>query len=184
MKKRGTTLSSVVLRPSLKTADNCWLFGSGSFWCKEVFFLSFFFLSFISILVFVRVCLSRQVLLISIVSVSLWFSVLFSSFCVCFSFLGRPCHVCVRPVLSWVCVNGKTKSLSKLFDVDQDDDDDTLASAVAGVSINDVVDVIVSCQIFSLSSKTLRSRCNFREIARPLFLWIRRKKTQVKKTYS
>ena len=43
MKKRGTTLSSVVLRPSLKTADNCWLFGSGSFWCKEVFFLSFFF---------------------------------------------------------------------------------------------------------------------------------------------
>ena len=96
MKKKGTTLSSVVLRPSLKTADNCWLFGSGSFWCKEVFFLSFFFLSFFSILVFVRVLIKTSVVILHCVCEFVVLGV-FSSFCVCFSFFfggARVMYVC------------------------------------------------------------------------------------------
>ena len=139
---------------------------------RSVFLIVFFSFFYLYFCVCVCVFIKTSVVIFHCVCEFVVLGVFSIFFCLFFFlFLGRPCHVCVRFVLSWVCVNGKTKT--EFFDVDQDndEDDDTLASAVAGVSINVVVDVIVSCQIFSLSSKTLRLHCNFREIARPLFLW-------------
>ena len=84
----GTTFLPVVLRRPQKTADNCCLFGSSRFRCKEVY-LSFHFLlvSFFFSPKSVSVCASF------LTSVCLWSVSVVLSFCVCvlYSFFERTC---------------------------------------------------------------------------------------------